>query len=119
MYNKILIPLDFHGDNSEIIEKAQAIAKTNDAEMFLIHVNETLAVAYAVDGLSWNDQIVNLDASIRKEAQKRMSEIASSLSIPEENCFNRDGRPAAEIHELAKEKDIDLIMLFYFRQLIL
>jgi len=110
-YKKILIALDFQGDNAQIIEKGYSIAKANDAEVILVHVNEPLAIAYAADGMSWSDQVIVLETSIRQEAQKKMAEIGARLSLPAENCITREGRPATEIHELAKDKSIDLIVM--------
>lgn len=108
-YNKILLALDFHGDNAEIIEKGKEIA--NGAELYLIHVNEPLAIAYAADGMSWSDQVVSLEASLRQEAQKKISEIAKDLGVPSDNCILREGRPSSEIHKAVEEHDIDLIVM--------
>ncbi len=111
MYNKILIALDFHGDNEEIITKGSALAKSNEAELYLIHVNEPLAVAYAADGMSWSDQVVSLEVSIRKEAQVKMDEAGSQLGVKSENCLIREGKPSNEIHAAVKENNIDLIVM--------
>lgn len=110
-YNKILLALDFHGDNAEIVEKGSELASANEAELFLIHVNEPLAIAYAADGMSWSDQVVSLEASLRTEAQKKMGEIAGKLSVPSDNCILREGKPSTEIHEVCEEQGIDLIVM--------
>lgn len=110
-YNRILLALDFHGDNADIIEKGQDLAKSNDAELFLIHVNEPLAIAYAADGMSWSDQVVSLEASLRKEAQTKMSEVASKLGVKADNCVIREGKPSSEIHRVVEDNDIDLIVM--------
>lgn len=110
-YNRILLALDFHGDNADIIEKGQDLAKSNDAELFLIHVNEPLAIAYAADGISWSDQVVSLEASLRKEAQTKMSEVASKLGVKADNCVIREGKPSSEIHRVVEDNDIDLIVM--------
>jgi len=110
-YNKILLALDFHGDNAEIVEKGSEIASANGAELFLIHVNEPLAIAYAADGMSWSDQVVSLEASLRKEAQKKIGEVAAQLNVPADNCILREGRPSTEIHHVVEEKGIDLIVM--------
>ena len=111
IYKKILIALDFQGDNAEVIAKGTSIAEVNKAEVMLVHVNEPLVMAYAADGMSWSDQVVMLETSIRQEAQKKMAETGARLSLPPESCITREGRPATEIHELAKEKSIDLIVM--------
>lgn len=110
-YNKVLLALDFHGDNKEIIEKGQELANANGAELFLIHVNEPLAVAYAADGMNWSDQVVSLEASLRKEAQKKMGEVAKELGVGSDNCIVREGKPSSEIHRAVEEHDIDLIVM--------
>jgi len=111
MYNRVLMALDFHGDNAEIVEKGQTLAKANDAQLYLIHVNEPLTVAYAADGMTWSDQVVALEASIRKEAQKKMSELARQLNVDSDRCFIREGKPSAEIHQAVEENDIDVIVM--------
>lgn len=110
-YKKILLALDFHGDNSELIEKGSDIAEANDAELFLIHVNEPLAIAYAADGMSWSDQVVALEASLRKEAQAKMAEVASKLKVKADNCIIKEGKPSTEIHKAVNDLSVDLIVL--------
>ncbi|MFT6433427.1 MAG: universal stress protein A [Candidatus Azotimanducaceae bacterium] len=111
MYTKILIALDFHADNDEIVEKGLALATSNNAELYFIHVNEPLAVAYGADGMSWSDQVVVLETSIRELARKKMLELSEKASVPIDHCITREGKPAREIHDLVKEKNIDLIVM--------
>lgn len=111
MYNRVLMALDFHSDNTEIIEKGSSVAKSNDADLYLVHVNEPLTVAYAADGMTWSDQVVSLETNIRKESEKKMKELAGKLNVDEERCFVREGRPSTEIHHLVEEHDIDLIVM--------
>ncbi|MEX0943935.1 MAG: universal stress protein [Pseudomonadales bacterium] len=110
-YNKILLALDFHGDNSKILERGADMAEANSAELFLIHVNEPLAIAYAADGMSWSDQVVALEASLRKEAQAKMGEIAGKLNVKADNCIIKEGKPSTEIHKAVDDHGIDLIVL--------
>ena len=111
MYNKILIAMDFHADNDEIVEKGLALSKSNDAELYFIHVNEPIAVAYGADGMSWSDQVVVLETSIRESARQKMAEISTKTGVPADRCITREGKPAREIHDLVKEKGIDLIVM--------
>ncbi|MCB1691997.1 MAG: universal stress protein [Pseudomonadales bacterium] len=110
-YNKILVALDFHGDNAEIIEKGADLAKLYGADLYMIHVNEPLAIAYAADGMSWSDQVVSLEASLRKEAQTKMAEVAKKLGVPADRCLIREGRPSSEIHRAVEDNSIDLIIM--------
>ena len=111
MYNKILIALDFHADNDEIVDKGLSLSKSNDAELYFVHVNEPIAVAYGADGMSWSDQVVVLETSIRESARQKMAELCEKTGVPADRCITREGKPAREIHDLVKEKNIDLIVM--------
>ncbi|HKI74302.1 MAG TPA: universal stress protein [Pseudomonadales bacterium] len=110
-YTKVLVALDFHGDNAAIVEKGGEVAKENGAELFLFHVNEPLAIAYATDGMTWSDQVVSLETSIRKESQTRMAEVARQLGVNADHCFIKEGRPSTEIHKAVADLGIDLIVM--------
>ena len=111
MYTKILIALDFHADNNEIIDKGMALAESNSAELYFVHVNEPIAVAYGADGMSWSDQVVVLETSIRESASKKMAELREESGVPADHCITREGKPAREIHDLVKELGVDLIVM--------
>lgn len=111
LYKKVLMALDFHSDNAEIIEKGKAVVADNGADLYLIHVDEPIAVAYAADGFSFNDQIVSLQSSIRKEAQQRMEVMGEALDVPAERRMIKEGSPSREIHEVVEELGIDLIVM--------
>ncbi|MDH5737860.1 MAG: universal stress protein [Gammaproteobacteria bacterium] len=111
-YNKVLLAVDFHSDNREIVERAESVVRDNGSELLLIHVNEPLAVAYTADGMAtWGDELVSLETSIRKESQKKLADLATRLSVKADNAFLREGRPSSEIHAVAKENGVDLIVL--------
>lgn len=111
LYKKVLMALDFHSDNVKIIEKGQAVVTDNGADLYLIHVDEPIAMAYAADGFSFNDQVVSLQASIRKEAQQRMEHMGDELGVPAERRIVKEGSPSREIHEVVEELGIDLIVM--------
>jgi universal stress protein A len=110
-YKKILLAVDFHEDNDEVVGTARDMAELYGAELHAVHVNEPLGMAYAADGVSWGDQIYALEASIRKESKVKMGELGKSLGITAARCHILEGRPAAEIHALCKEEKIDLIIM--------
>ncbi|MBL4682609.1 MAG: universal stress protein [Pseudomonadales bacterium] len=111
MYQKVLIALDFHGDNDQIIAKGRKLVEDNKAELFLLHVIEPFAMAYSIDGMGYGDQIVSLESSIRKEAIVKMNKTADELGVNGENRLVRSGKPANEIHDVVKEQNIDLIVM--------
>ena len=57
-YKKILLALDFHQDNEEVVSRGIELAKDHGADVFLIHVNEPMAAAYGLDTAAWKTQRV-------------------------------------------------------------
>ena len=110
-YEKILMALDFYEDNNHVVEKGREVASDNDATLYLIHVIEPLSVAYAVDGLGVNEQLIAIESGIKKESQRKMDELGERLDVPLERRVICEGSPAREIHSLAEEQGIDLIVL--------
>lgn len=110
-YQKMLLAVDFHEDNKTVIDTGRELAELYGAELHIVHVNEPLGMAYAADGVSWGDQVYQLEASIRKESQNKMIELQQSLNLPEDRCHSLEGRPSARIHELCEEGHFDLIVM--------
>ena len=110
-YQKVLMALDFHGDNEQIIEKGEQVVEDNGAELFLVHVIEPLAVAYSIDSLSYSNQVMAIETTVAKESQDKVDKIGTKLGVPVERRIIRKGSPAAEIHDVVKQHSIDLIVL--------
>lgn len=105
LYSKILLALDFFPEGHQVIKKAVELAKEHSATLHLIHTLEPLGVFY-------NEALlVNLEAEVHKSAEQRMAEYGKRLGVSEDRCFLRVGRAAAEIHEVARENNIDLIVM--------
>ncbi len=110
-YQKILLAVDFHEDNQTVVETACDLKDLYRAELHLVHVNESLGIAYAAEGAGWGDQVYALEAGVRKESREKMSELAGSLKLSDEQCHLLDGRPSTCIHELCEKQGFDLIVL--------
>lgn len=110
-YQKMLLAVDFHEDNAEVIAAARELRELYGAELHLVHVNEPLGMAYAADGVSWGDQVYALEASIRKESEKKLGELKAELGLSDDQCHLLEGRPSSQIHELAEQNRFDLIVL--------
>ncbi|MGH1463138.1 MAG: universal stress protein [Neptuniibacter sp.] len=107
-YNKILLALDLSLESEQLQEKAKAIAVANNAELNLIHVIEPLSFAYGgdvpVDLSTIQDQ---LDA----HAEKKLKSYAEQLGFPVKDLLVVTGHTETEIHRVAQEKGIDLIII--------
>ena len=111
-YKKILLAVDFHDDNEQIINAALSmVEKSEGAELLLVHVHEPIGMAYSAEGFAWNDQVLMLEATVREESRNKMLALASKLNVASERCFVPDGKAASEIHALCEEQGVDLIVI--------
>ena len=110
-YTSILVAVDLNPDNQQVVEKAVEICKANSAEMHLIHVVEPISYGYSDGMMSWSDGLISVEAAIRDDARKKLSEMGEQLSVSKEFQHFRSGRASAEIHEVANEQGADLIIM--------
>ena len=107
-YRKILVAVDLSEESTRILDKARHIAKANDADLHMVHVQAPLAVSYALDLPSIN--LADLQVELMEEARKQLLELGSSVDIPVKQLHNLVGTPATEIRALAKTLEADLII---------
>ena len=107
-YRKILVAVDLSDDSTIIIDKARHIAQANDAEISLVHVQEPLAISYALDIPSIN--LADLHAELAEEAHKRLLEMGATVDVPAARMYSLVGQPAHEVRVLAKSIGADLIV---------
>ena len=110
-YKRILLAVDLFGDGGQIIERAKSMTEANNADLYLIHVNEPITAAYSGNGLGWGDQVMALESSFREESRKKLNELAGHLKVPDDRCLYLHGRGATEIHRACEEHDIDLLVM--------
>ncbi|MGH1432290.1 MAG: universal stress protein [Neptuniibacter sp.] len=107
-YKKILLALDLSEESEQLKEKAKSIAEANQAELSLIHVIEPLSFAYGgdvpVDLSTIQDQ---LDA----HAGQKLENYAKEINYPVAQQLVITGHTETEIHRVADENDVDLIIV--------
>lgn len=107
-YKKILLALDLSVESEQLKEKAKSIAEANQAELSLIHVIEPLSFAYGgdvpVDLSTIQDQ---LDA----HAGQKLENYAKEINYPVAQQLVITGHTETEIHRVAEENDVDLIIV--------
>lgn len=108
MYKKILIPTD----GSEFAKKAQKhalfLAEISGAEIVAISVTEN----NFVNGLPLDDEVYQLNQILKERSEENLKEFdklnENDLKITH---IVREGAPAKVILEVAKEENIDLIVI--------
>jgi universal stress protein A len=107
-YRRILLAVDLTEESHRVAAPARAIAECFGSEIHLIHVIEPLSLAYGGD--------IPMDLSavqeqIHEQAKSHLAEFAAPLGVPSERQHLIFGRPEAEIHRIATERQIDLVVV--------
>lgn len=108
MYKKILVPTD----GSEFAKKAQKhalfLSKMTGAEIIALSVTEN----NFVNGLPLDDEVYQLNQVLKERSEENLKEFDK---LNEDNLkithVVREGSPAKIILEVAKEENVDLIVM--------
>lgn len=107
-YKRILLAVDLTEESAPVAERAKVLAEVNGAELHIIHVIEPLSLAYGGDIPM---DLSSVQEQIYEQAKSHLAEFATSLGVPAERQYLIFGRPEAEIHRIAEENNMDLIVV--------
>jgi universal stress protein A len=107
-YQHILLAVDLTEESEQVAEKAVMLMRENQASLSLIHVIEPLSFAYGGDVPM---DLSTIQDQLDEQAQQRLSEFSSQLSVDIKQTHVVTGHTSSEIHRIAKETDIDLIIV--------
>ena len=96
-FQNILIPTDFSGSAEKAMQQALTFAAREQANVFLLHVLPGMAVP-------------GTEERKQATAEQWLRDVASQASVPVQTLVVW-GTPAAEICRVAKEHNIDLIVM--------
>lgn len=109
IYQHILVAIDLHPACNEIIfERAQELAKMNNATLSVIHAVEHIN-AYGV--AQAYPAVIDLESEMRIEAKKQLAQLSKKFSIPEERQYIEIGSPKVVILDKLKKLQSDLIII--------
>ncbi len=107
-YKHILVAIDLSDEADDVLDKAKSLAETYSAQLTLVHVVEPLSVAYGSDIPL---DLTTLQDEITQQARERISRLAESIHIDKGEQHVVYGRPEREVHRIAEESDVDLIVV--------
>jgi universal stress protein A len=108
LYRHIIVGVDLAEDCPQVLQKAVILASTCDAKLTLAHVLEPIAFAYG------GDMPVDLSGVQEQQIQKAEAELAllaKTTDYPIQQQHVLVGQPAAELHYLAEQEAVDLIIV--------
>jgi universal stress protein A len=107
-YSHILVTVDLTEECRAVADRASSLAKTYNSKLSCIHVIEPLSLAYGGDIPM---DLSTIQEQIQDTAQSHLAEFAQSMGIAAEDQHLVFGRPEVEIHALAEQMDVDLIVV--------
>lgn len=107
-YSRILLAVDLTEECHHVAEQAAQIAQLYSADLHIIHVIEPQSLAYG-DDIPMD--LSTIHESIQAQAESYLREFSSEFGISEENQHLVFGRIDGEIHRVATEEKMDVIVV--------
>lgn len=109
-YKHILLAVDFFDHTAEVAQRAKALSELFQAKLSIVHVTDNYPVSNLIDG-----QILPVDIELSDQlmalAKKRLADLGAELGVAQDNQWLVIGSPKLEIVSLAKDNQVDLILL--------
>ena len=107
-YSHLLIGLDLSPESQQVVDRVKQLFADHDVKISICHLLEPPAFTYGGDiPVDLSDVQVQLE----DQARTRLAALAEQLAIPEEDQHIVLGQPANEMRRMAKEEDVDLIIV--------
>ena len=107
-YQHILLAVDLTEESKQVADKAVLLAQQCNSQLSLIHVIEPLSFAYGGDVPM---DLSTIQEQLDEHAQQRLDEFSAQLPVEIKQVHVVSGHTESEIHRIAKETDIDLIVV--------
>ncbi|MGC8120506.1 universal stress protein [Marinobacter sp. VGCF2001] len=107
-YKKMLVAIDLTEEAPQVLNKAKAICSAEGAELLLVHVVEPVGYAYGGDIPM---DLSELQDQLDKAAREQLGKYGEEYGVAAGNQIVTVGRPESEIHRLAKEHNVELVIV--------
>ena len=107
-YKKMLVAIDLTEEAPQVLNKAKAMCDAQGAELLLVHVVEPVGYAYGGDIPM---DLSELQDQLDKAAREQLGKYGDEYGIAAANQVVTVGRPESEIHRLAKEHNVALVIV--------
>ena len=108
MYRHILVGLDLTDETPQVLLKAIQMARTYNAQVSVAHVLEPIAFAYGGD---MPLDISEVQTQQVHRAEQELQKLLKNVDYPIAQEHVLVGQPASELHYLAEQQDVDLIII--------
>lgn len=111
-YQHILVALDLSENTAQVLSKASLLAQQNNARLSVVHVIEPIMepVDYTF-GSPASVTLLSIQEEIQETAETKLSKLMTPIGVLPADQHIVYGRPADQVHQLAKDKSCDLIII--------
>ena len=107
-YKHLLIGLNLSPESQQVVDRVKQLFADREVKITICHILEPLAFTYGGDiPVDLSDVQVQLE----EQARQRLATLAEQLNVSEEDQHIVLGQPANEMRRMAKEENIDLIIV--------
>ncbi|MAZ89774.1 MAG: universal stress protein UspA [Cellvibrionaceae bacterium] len=107
-YTHILAGVDLSDESQQVLERAANLAVANQAKLSVVHIVEPLTFAYGGD---IPVDLSEIQEQLHKQAREQLTTLIEPYQVSADNLHVLVGQPTTEIHDLADNLDIDLIVV--------
>ena len=107
-YKHLLIGLDLSPESQQVVDRVKQLFADREVKISICHILEPLAFTYGGD---IPVDLSDVQLQLEDQAKERLSKLAEQLNVPAENQHIVLGQPANEMHRMARENDVDLIIV--------
>ena len=109
VYSHILLAIDFTPAADAVTRQAVELCQAFKAQLSLIHVVEFMPMDLSNDMVM--PQGLEIEQELMEQAKLRLQKLAKELGVDQSECFIKQGSTRREILNLAKERNVDLIVI--------
>ena len=108
MYKHVLVGLDLSTESQQVIDRVKLLFNRGDTKISLCHILEPLAFTYGGD---IPVDLSDVQTQLQDQAKERLSALGAELNVSAEDQHVILGHPAQEMHSMAKNFNMDLIVV--------
>lgn len=110
LYQHILIAADFSNHTDRVIQRAKALAETNNTRLSLCHIVEDFPLTdFAYEPMISVD--IDMREALLAAGQKQLTALGEKFGIDSDSQWIEFGNPSRDVVRIAEEQQVDLIIV--------
>ena len=107
-YKHILVGLDLSNESQQVVNRVKFLFDNTNTKISICHILEPLAFTYGGD---IPVDLSDVQTQLQDQAKERLSALGAELNVSAEDQHVILGHPAQEMHSMANNFNMDLIVV--------